>query len=141
MTRPVERRQQILPLQKSSRPGWADICLDCPQVTAQEREDDSSHPKISSTPEMLPFHRKLARHNSVPPGGNICAINTAVDTSDCSMKGFKQMPIRKNSSGHNILLRLELKKCHGKLKAVTEGDRQWKTTDQLNLGRQIGSSP
>lgn len=44
---------------------------------------------------MLPIHGKLARHNSVPPGGNICTINIAVDTNDCSMKGFKQMPIRK----------------------------------------------
>lgn len=45
VTRPVESRQWILPLQKSSRPGWADICLDCPQVTAQEKRRRQQPPQ------------------------------------------------------------------------------------------------
>lgn len=35
------------------------------------------------------------RSTTVPPGGNICTMDTTVDTSNCSMKGFKQIPIRK----------------------------------------------
>lgn len=61
----------------------------------EKRRGQSGHPTISPTPEVLPFHGKHAEHNSVPLDGNICTINTAVDTSNCSMKGFKQTPIWK----------------------------------------------
>lgn len=32
---------------------------------------------------------------TVPPGGNISTVDTAADTSNCSMRGFKQIPIWK----------------------------------------------
>jgi len=62
---------------------------------AQEKSRGWGIPKLSPTPEALPFHREHAQYNFVAPGGNICTMNTAPDTSNSSMKGFEQTPTQK----------------------------------------------